>query len=243
MCDFITVIQIIVMLTNVINRLSVSFFKFNTKRIRLTENRGAHTLKKKRKWLQMISICVWKMQMKWLKFRSTMNNKQTNKQNDDFFFIWWLSCGVRLLINVKKDLGARVCVCVLFFNSIYMPCFSHIFGLVLIASRHELFHTFSHFDGIWSLPVQLLMTAFWNAFNPFFWVEFIHRIWICFENWKHAHSFWFFFLNGIDLFCPNYEVVGHERLLFASMASLATYLNEYRMHSRFKFFRRSFHEF
>lgn len=33
MCDFITIIQIIVMLTNVINRLSVSFSKSNTKRI------------------------------------------------------------------------------------------------------------------------------------------------------------------------------------------------------------------
>lgn len=123
MCDFITVIHIIVMLTNVTNRLSVSFFSLNpTLWICLLGNIDRFS---NGKINTMLSIYVLKMQIKWLSRREAWESIFGGG-------CWcWMVCD-RADRNEKKD----------------FYCWVHAFhcGLSLsisIASQHELYTEFS----------------------------------------------------------------------------------------------------
>lgn len=234
------------------NRLSVSFSKSNTKRISwrkilATKQRSAE--RKRRRTHNVMSICVFgkckRNDSVRIKMLNEKTNKRwiTNKQTKQHFR--WLSCGVRLLIKTKRMcvVSARAFCCASF--SVRALISMHNFLCSTVdAIKARTFLTRRFFLVSYMRSILRLMSTFQNGYNPFFgWNnEWIHGIWIFVWCRKPVHSF--FLLNECCLLSKlRFLVSSLYFIVCLSMASLAAYLNEYQMHSRFEFFIRSFHEF
>lgn len=135
------------------------------------------------------------------------NNKQTNGQKRCF---WWLYCGVRLLINIKR-IGVHACVCVFVFLFVNL-CF--IFHIISVSFDRIKTRTFPHngplllIDRLIITEVLFLMSTFRNACNPFWLNSFIR-----FEYIENLHIV-LYFLNGFGFVVRTTELSGQQRLLF-----------------------------